>query len=60
MEILEGKASDILKDWVDGRYRVYYNIGEDGIPTQIEFYEEETDLTFTPSDEVEYYLEIIL
>ena len=59
MKTLQGNASDILKDWVDGRYEVFYKYDGHRI-SQIEIFESETDLTFLPSEEVEYYLQIIL
>ena len=59
MKELQGKASDILKEWVKGRYEVFYK--SDGVNlSDIELYEMETKTSFTPSEEVEYYLEIIL
>ena len=48
MKILEGEASDILKDWVEGRYEVYYKYDGDKI-FMIELYEFETNTTFLPS-----------
>lgn len=59
MKTLEGNASDILKDWVDGRYQVFYKY--DGVRlSQIEIYETETGVSFLPNEETEYFLEIIL
>lgn len=59
MKTLEGNASDILKDWVDGRYQVFYKY--DGVKvSQIEIYETETDMSFLPNEETEYFLEILL
>lgn len=59
MNILQGNASEILKDWVDGRYQVFYKF--DGRKVcHIEIYEAETDMTFLPNEETEYFLEIIL
>ena len=59
MKTLQGNASDILKCWVDGQYQIFYKYdGEKA--TQIEIYETETKTSFLPSEEVEYYLHIIL
>lgn len=59
MKTLEGNASEILKDWVDGRYQIFYKF--DGTTaSQIEIYEAETDMSFTPNEETEYFLEILL
>ncbi len=59
MKTLEGNASDILKEWVDGKYEVFYKY--DGFHiSQIELYETETKTSYLPSEEVEYYLEIVL
>ena len=59
MKTLEGNASDILKDWVDGRYEVFYKY--DGVNvTQIELYEKDTRSSFLPNEETEYFLKIIL
>lgn len=59
MKELHGKASDILKEWVKGRYEVFYKY--DGVNlSDIELYETETKTSFAPSEEVKYYLEIIL
>lgn len=59
MKQLQGKASDILKDWVDGKYEVFYKYDGERI-FQIEIYDKETNTGFLPTEEVEYYLEIIL
>ena len=59
MKTLQGNASEILKEWVDGRYQVFYKY--DGvIISQIEIYEAATNTTFLPNEETEYFLEIIL
>lgn len=59
MKTLQGNASDILKDWVDGKYEVFYKY--DGVRvSQIEIYEAETDMSFLPNEETEYFLEILL
>lgn len=59
MKTLQGNASEILKEWVDGRYQVFYKY--DGVRvSQIEIYESETDMTFLPNEETEYFLEILL
>ena len=59
MKTLEGPASEILYEWVKGRYEVFYKYdGETA--TQIELYETATKTSFLPSEEVEHYLEIIL
>ena len=59
MKTLQGNASDILKEWVDGRYQVFYKYNSEKI-TQIEIYESETDTTWIPNEETEYFLEKIL
>lgn len=59
MKTLEGNASDILKEWVDGRYEVHYKYDGERV-FQIELFETETKTSFLPSEEVEHYLEIIL
>ena len=59
MSILQGNASEILKDWVDGRYQVFYKYDGTKI-SNIEIYEAETDMTFSPNEETEYFLEILL
>ena len=59
MKVLEGNASDILKQWVDGRYEVFYKFDGERV-FQIEIYERETDLSFTPNEETKHFLEIIL
>lgn len=59
MKILQGNASDILKDWVEGRYEVYYKC-DGGKIFMIEIYEFETNTTFLPNEETEHYFEIIL
>ena len=56
--ILEGNASDILHEWVKGRYQIFYKY--DGIRVfMIEIYEPETDMVFQPNEETAYFLEII-
>ena len=59
MKTLEGNASDILKQWVDGRYEVFYKYDGERV-FQIELHEKETDTSFLPNEEIEHYLEIIL
>lgn len=59
MKTLQGDASDILKEWVDGRYTVFYK-WDGSRAFQIELYEKETKTTFLPNEETEYFLEIIL
>ena len=59
MKTLQGNASDILKDWVDGRYQVFYKYNGERI-FQVEIYETETHMSFLPNEEVLNYLEIIL
>jgi hypothetical protein len=59
MKTLQGEASDILREWVDGRYCVFYKWdGERAF--QIELFERETKTTFLPNEETEHFLEIIL
>jgi len=56
--ILEGEASEILHDWVKGRYQIFYK--NDGQKVFLmEIYEPETDLIFLPNEETEYFLEKI-
>ena len=56
--ILEGEASDILHDWVKGRYQIFYKY--DGRQVfMIEIYEPETDRVFLPNEETKYFLEIV-
>lgn len=59
MKILEGEASNILKDWVEGRYEVYYKYNGDSV-FMIEIYDFETNITFLPNEETKHFLEIIL
>jgi hypothetical protein len=59
MKVIQGDASDILKQWVDGRYEVFYKYNGERV-FQIELYETETKTTFLPNEEIEHYLEIIL
>jgi hypothetical protein len=59
MKILHGNASDILKDWAEGKYELYYKCDGKRI-FQMELYEFETNTTFLPNEETEYFLEIIL
>jgi hypothetical protein len=59
MKVIQGDASDILKQWVDGRYEVFYKYNGERV-FQIELYETETKTTFLPNEETEHYLEIIL
>ena len=57
--ILEGNASDILHEWVKGRYQIFYKY-DGSNASMIEIYETEADKTFYPNEETKYYLEIIL
>ena len=59
MKTLQGKASDILREWVNGRYEVFYKFDGERI-FQIELHEIENNTTFLPNEETEHYLEIIL
>ena len=59
MKTLEGNASDILKGWVDGQYQIFYKYDGKRV-SQLEIYEAETDMTFLPNEETEYFLEAIL
>jgi hypothetical protein len=59
MNTLQGNASDILKEWVDGRYDVHYKYDGDRV-FQIEIFEKETRTSFLPNEETEYFLEIVL
>lgn len=59
MKTLEGNASDILKEWVDGRYTVFYKWNGQ-YAFNIELYERETKTTFLPNEETEHFLEIVL
>ena len=55
MEILQGKASDILRDYAEGHY--YRSFNENG---RIVLVEKDTNNPFLPSQEVEHYLEVII
>lgn len=59
MKTLEGNASDILKEWVDGRYEVFYKYDGERV-FQIELHEKETNTSFLPNEETKHLLEIIL
>ena len=59
MRTLQGKASDILREWVNGRYEVFYKYDGERV-FQIELYETETKTTFLPNEETKHFLEIIL
>lgn len=59
MRTLQGEASDILREWIDGRYEVFYKFDGERV-FQIELHEIETNTTFLPNEETEHYLEIIL
>lgn len=59
MKTLEGNASDILKQWSEGRYEVFYKYDGNRV-FQIELFEKETNTTFLPNEETEYFLEIVL
>ena len=52
MKVLEGKASDILKDFVDGKYEMTYNYDN---PAR-RFVEKETGTEYELSEEVNHYL----
>ena len=56
---LEGNASDILHDWIKGRYQIFYKYDGNRV-FMIEIYEPETDRSFLPNEETEYFLHIIL
>lgn len=56
--ILEGEASEILHDWVKGRYQIFHKYNGMSV-FQIEIYEPETDRIFFPNEETEYFLQII-
>lgn len=58
MKILEGEASEILHDWVKGRYEIFYKCDGQKI-FMIEIYEKETKQTFLPNEETAYFLDII-
>lgn len=59
MKTLQGEASDILKEWTEGRYTVFYKWNGE-YAFQIELHEKETNTTFLPNEETLYYLEIVL
>jgi hypothetical protein len=59
MRTLEGNASDILKLWSEGRYEVFYKYDGNRV-FQIELHDKETNTTFLPNEETEYFLEIVL
>jgi len=55
MELLQGKASDILREYAEGYYyRAYADNGK------IVLVEKDTNVPFMPSEEVEHYLEIVI
>lgn len=56
--ILEGEASEILHDWVKGRYQIFYKYDGQRV-FMVEIYEPETDRVFLPNEETEYFLSII-
>lgn len=59
MKTLQGEASDILKEWVDGRYEVFYKY--DGARVfQIELLDIEDKTVYLPNEETQYFLEIVL
>ena len=51
--ILEGNASDILHEWVKGRYQIFYKY-DGSNASMIEIYETEADKTFYPNEETKY------
>lgn len=55
MKVLQGNASDILKDWIDGRYDIFYKYDGTNV-SMIEIYENETNSSFLPNEETEYFL----
>ena len=59
MRTLQGEASDILRQWVEGRYEVFYKYDGERV-FQIELHETETNTTFLPNEETKHFLEIIL
>ena len=59
MKTLQGNASDILKEWVDGHYEVFYKYDGERI-FQIELLNIEEKTVYLPNEETEYFLEIIL
>lgn len=56
--ILEGEASEILHDWVKGRYQIFYKYDGQRV-FMVEIYEPETDRIFLPNEETIYFLEKI-
>ena len=56
MRTLQGEASDILREWVNGRYEVFYKYDGERV-FQIELYETETKTSFLPNEETEYFSE---
>jgi hypothetical protein len=59
MKTLQGNASDILKEWVDGRYEVFYKYDGERV-FQIEILNIEEKTIYLPNEETEYFLEIVL
>lgn len=59
MKTLQGEASDILKEWVDGRYEVFYKYDGQRV-FQIELLNIEEQTVYLPNEETEYFLEIVL
>lgn len=55
MELLQGNASDILRDYAEGYYYRSYN--ENG---RIVLVEKDTNSAYLPNQEVEHYLEILI
>lgn len=53
MRTLEGKASDILKDFVDGKYEMLYNYD---FPVR-RFLDKESGIEYALSEEVNHYLD---
>lgn len=59
MKTLQGDTSIILKEWIDGRYDVFYKFDGKSV-SMLELYETATKTSFLPNEETKYYLEIIL
>lgn len=55
MELLQGNASDILRDYAEGYYHRSYN--ENG---RIVLVEKDTNYVYLLNQEVEHYLEILI
>lgn len=56
MELLQGNASDILRDYVEGKYFILGN----HFTKEAYIYSKDEDTFFLIPDDVEYYLSILV